>query len=152
ELPSGRIRSAYDDRTQPRLVIVKEFGTLRLAGDSSGVLVRTGPVDLDSELEQSSPGGVVDVDENAVVSGLPVARYDVLPGPAGLMQLMNSGVLTRTRRGEFAIHRKMHFPAGLANYPLTFVLLENVPVPDGNPDGARVIAEDTGKDVRFDRK
>src|SRR5262249_21478795 len=113
-VPSGEIRSAYDDKKQPRLTIVKEYGTLTLQGDSSGVVVRTGPADLETDLEQSSPGGVVDVDEKSIVSAAPPVRYDILPGLAGLLQLQQSGALSRNARGEFIIHRQIRFPAGLA--------------------------------------
>jgi len=151
-LPSGTIRSAYDDRTQPRLTIVKEYGTLTLAGDSSGVVIRTGPLDLDKELVETSPGGVVDVDDKAVVAPVAAVRYDILPGLAGLMQLQNSGALSRNREGEFIIHRQIHFPAGLGEHHVTFLLLHGVPRPQGDPGGAMVIDEDTGQQIKLDRK
>jgi Ca2+-binding EF-hand superfamily protein len=148
-LPSGKIQSAHADSDEPRLVIVKEFGTLKLTGDTSGVVVRTGPVDLENETAQTSPGGVVEIDERSVVASTPVQRYDVLPGPSGLIQLMNSGALTRTRRGEFVIHRKVRFPAALAGHSVTFLLMPNVPIPEGNPDGSTVISEETGQPIEF---
>ncbi len=151
-VPSGQIRSAYEDAKQPRLVIRKDIGNLTLRGDTSGVIVRTGPTDLESDLEQFSPGGVVDIDPDAVVASAPAVRYDVLPGAAGLMQLQNDGALTRNRRGEFIIHRKIRFPAGLSGLSASFLLLRGVPVPDGRPDGATVIAEETGQPVKFDRR
>jgi hypothetical protein len=151
-LPSGATRSAYDDKTQPRLTIVKQYGTLNLAGDASGVVVRTGPVDLDKELAESSPGGVVDIDEKSVVASVAVDRYDTLPGLAGLMQLQNSGALTRNREGEFIIHRQIRFPAGLNEHHVTFLLLHGVPLPQGDPGGAMVIAEDTGQQIKLDRR
>jgi hypothetical protein len=152
QVPSGRIRSAYQDKDQPRLTIVKEFGTLTLKGDTSGVVVQTGPVDLETDLAQSTPGGVVDLDEKAVVASAPAVRYDVLPGLAGLLQLQNSGALTRSSRGEFIIHRLIRFPPGLSGHPVKFVLLHGVPTPEGNPDGATVISEDTGFEMKLDRR
>jgi hypothetical protein len=151
-VPSGQIRSAYEDKKQPRLTIVKEFGTLTLKGDTSGVVVQTGPVDVETDLAQSSPGGVVDLDEKAVVANAPVVRYDILPGLAGLLQLQNSGALTRNSRGEFIIHRPIRFPAGLSGHSVKFVLLRGVPVPDGNPDGATVISEETGFQLKLERR
>jgi Ca2+-binding EF-hand superfamily protein len=148
-LPSGQIRSAYEDKKQPRLTIVKEAGVLTLKGDSSGVVVRTGPTDLESDLEQSSPGGVVDIDVRTVVANAPAVRYEVLPGAAGLLQLENSGALTRNQRGEFLIHRKIRFPAGLAPLSPTFLLLRGVEMPEGHPDGAKVISEETGQQIKF---
>ena len=151
-LPSGAIRSAYDDRTQPRLTIVKRYGTLNLAGDASGVVIRTGPVDLDKELAETAPGGVVDIDEKSVVAPVAVVRYDILPGLAGLMQLQNAGALTRNREGEFIIHRQIRFPAGLDEHHVTFLLLHGVPLPQGDPGGATVISEETGQEIKLDRR
>ncbi len=148
-VPSGQIRSAYEDKKQPRLTIVKEAGVLTLKGDSSGVVVRTGPTDLESDLEQFSPGGVVDIDPQTVVANAPAVRYEVLPGAAGLLQLENSGALTRNQRGEFLIHRKIRFPAGLAPLSPTFLLLRGVETPEGHPDGAKVISEETGQQIKF---
>ena len=151
-VPSGAIRSAYDERTQPRLTIVKQYGTLTLTGDASGVVVRTGPVDLDKELAETAPGGIIDIDEKSVVASAAVVRYDLLPGLAGLMQLMNSGALTRNREGEFIIHRQIRFPAGLNEHHVTFLLLHGVPLPQGDSGGATVIAEDTGQQIKLDRR
>jgi Ca2+-binding EF-hand superfamily protein len=151
-LPSDAVRSAYDDRTQPRVIIVKQYGTLNLAGDASGVVIRTGPVDLDKELAETAPGGVIDIDEKSVVASAAVVRYDLLPGLAGLMQLMNSGTLTRNHEGEFIIHRQIRFPAGLDEHHVTFLLLHGVPLPQGDSGGAMVIAEDTGQQIKLDRR
>ena len=140
-VPSGQIRSAYEDKKQPRLTIQKEFGTLTLKGDTSGVVIRTGPTDLEADLEQFSPGGVVDIDPATVVASVTPVRYDVLPGAAGLLQLQNAGALTRNARGEFLIHQKIRFPAGLNGLSASFLLLRGVPVTDGRPDGASVVSE-----------
>jgi len=150
-LPAGEIRSAHDDKKQPRLTIHKEFGQLTLKGDTSGVVVQTGPVEIETELAESAPGGVVDLDEKSVVASAPVARYEILPGLAGLMQLQNSGALTRNKRGEFIIRRQIRFPAGLSA-EVTFLLPRGVPAPQGNPEGATVISEETGDRLRFDRR
>jgi Ca2+-binding EF-hand superfamily protein len=151
-VPSGKTRSAYEDKKQPRLVIQKEFGNLTLAGDASGVVVRTGPTDLESDLEQFSPGGVIEIDAATVIGSVPAVRYDVLPGAAGLLQLLNAGALTRNSRGEFLIHQKIHLPAGLSGLSASFLLLRGVPAPDGRPDGAKVISEETGQPVKFERQ
>ena len=108
-----------------------------------------GPVDLEADLEQFSPGGVIPIDAAAVVSSVAAVRYEVLPGAAGLMQLQNAGAISRNQRGEFLIHRKIRFPAGLSGHSVTFLLLRGVPLPDGRPDGATVVAEETGEPMRF---
>ena len=121
-------------------------------GDTSGVVVQTGPVDLDQDLARLRPGGVVDIDEKSVVAHAPVARYDILPSLAGLMQLQNSGAITRNTRGEFIIHRQIRFPAGLSDHSVKFLLLRGVPLPQGDIGGATVISDETGEAVRFDRR
>jgi hypothetical protein len=113
-------------------------------------VVRTGPTDLEADLEQFSPGGVIDIAADTIVASAPVVHYDVLPGAAGLLQLENSGALTRNRRGEFLIHEKIRFPAGLSGLSASFLLLRGVPAP-GRPDGATVISEETGQPIKFDR-
>jgi hypothetical protein len=47
---------------------------------------------LDDQL-RFTPQGVVAIDPRTVVSNLPARRYDVLPGHAGLAQLVDRGVL-----------------------------------------------------------
>jgi Ca2+-binding EF-hand superfamily protein len=151
-VPAGTIRSGHDDKTQPRLTIVKESGTLTLRGDTSGVVIQTGPVDLDQDLARLRPGGVVDIDEKSLVANAPAARYDILPSLAGLMQLQNAGAITRNGRGEFIIRRQIRFPAGLSDHPVKFLLLRGVPPPQGDAGGATVISEETGAAIRFDRR
>jgi hypothetical protein len=68
------------------------------------------------------------------------------------MQLMNSGALTRNHEGEFIIHRQIRFPAGIDEHHVTFLLLHGVPLPQGDSGGAMVIAEDTGQQIKLDRR
>ena len=95
--------------------------------------MQTGPTDLEADLEQFSPGGAIELDPAAVVGSAPAVRYEILPGAAGMLALQNAGAITRNQRGEFLIHRKIRFPAGLSGLSVTFLLLRGVPLPDGRP-------------------
>ena len=102
--------------------------------------------DISSELGRFSPGGVMEVDPSTVVASGPVERYIVLPEEAGLRQILNDGVLTKNRAGEYLIHKATRFPAGLAGaHSVTFLLLKGVPMPEGNPRHSTVVSEETGE-------
>jgi hypothetical protein len=45
------------------------------------------------DLLRLAPSGVVDIDPAAVLSPVPAQRYEVLPGEAGIAQLLDQGVL-----------------------------------------------------------
>jgi hypothetical protein len=86
------------------------------------------------ELTRFYPGGVVEVDAASVVSAHPVEPYVVQPQAAGLMQLMEQGLIRR--QGQvFLIARPIpRFPAGLHGaHGVSFVLAPGVPVPPGDP-------------------
>ncbi|MCJ2032139.1 hypothetical protein MKK50_22495 [Methylobacterium sp. J-043] len=129
-------------------------------------LPKSGPAkDLWAEMLRFNPAGLVAIAPEAVVSPLPVKRYDVLPQEAGLAQLVEEGVLKVTGsdngmifnggRPEFAnkpdnflIQRKTKFPAGLNGaHSVNFVLGRGVPMPDGDPGHSCVMSEDEGRAV-----
>jgi Ca2+-binding EF-hand superfamily protein len=100
---------------------------------------------LRSELDRLYPGGVVSLDAKAVISRVPVERYEVLPGKAGLLQLLESGALELNRRGEYIVRAKIRFPPGLQRVPAArFLVPKGVPIPDGEPSDACVVSEDAG--------
>lgn len=101
--------------------------------------------DLDNEVGRFYPGGVVDIDPRTVVaSGKPI-RYDVLPGKAGILQLVRSGALSQNERGQFVINAKMRFPAGLYGAESArFVLPRDIPTPEGDPGHSCVVKEGVG--------
>jgi Ca2+-binding EF-hand superfamily protein len=148
-VPSGEVASRRDDRNRSRLVIIKESGTLRLEGDTSGIVVRRPSESLVSELNRFSPGGVVEIDPKTVVASKPAEPYEVLPQQAGLIQLVQSGALTQNRSGEFLIQRKIRFPAELHGaHSVKFLLLRGVPEPEGDPGHSKVISEETGLELK----
>lgn len=117
-----------------------------------------------AEMLRFSPAGLVTIPPDAVVSPLPVKRYEVLPQQAGLAQLLEEGALKiagysnaislemgrvgsqSVMPSAFLIQRKTHFPAGLNGaHSVRFILGRGVPMPSGNPGHSCVIKEETGK-------
>lgn len=142
-IPSGEIRTPSRS-SKPTLVIEKTGGTLTLKGNAD-VIVQTqsGAADLARDVGRYYPGGIVEMDPQAVVSSKPVERYEVLPGYAGLLQLIQSGALTKAKGREFLIHKKIRMPAELSN--AKFLLLKGVPAPDGHIGHSCVLVEETGE-------
>jgi hypothetical protein len=97
-----------------------------------------------------TPGGLVDIDPNLVVSNTPVERYDVLPQGFGLAQLVGTGAVEMRGGGpyfgRFHIRRAIpRFPAGLhGGHMVRFVLSTGVPMPDGDPGHSCIYSEETG--------
>jgi hypothetical protein len=148
-VPSGQARSAKSNDRQT-LVIEKPSGGGLVIQGNPNVIVRSGPTDLAEELNRYFPGGVQVIDPAAVMASRPAEKYRVLPLQAGLIQLVQSGALTRDRSGEFLIQKQMRFPAGLyGGYSVTFLLLRGVPLPEGDPGHSIVISEETGQPVKF---
>jgi hypothetical protein len=131
-------------------VIIKPSGSLKIEGDTSNIVVRSGPQSLESEFRRFSPGGVIEIDPRRVVASMPVERYEVLPQQAGLLQLVKQGKLAENGRGEFLIKEKIRFPAELHGaHSVKFLLLRGVPLPDGSPGHSQVISEETGERLKF---
>jgi EF hand len=125
-------------------VVQKEANTVVIENGRGSVTVRTGPMNLREEMLRTSPGDVVDIDPAAVVANKPVERYQVLPGMAGLMQLVQSGAVSQGERDEYLIKQKIRLPAELHG-AVKFLLLRGVPAPDGEVDRSCVISEETGE-------
>jgi len=79
-----------------------------------------------------------------VVAPGPVIEYEVLPGKAGLVQLVASGAVTRTLSGHYRVIRDIpRFPPGLYGaQSVTFEIARGVKLPPGNPGHSRVYVED----------
>jgi hypothetical protein len=146
-IPAGEIQ-ATGPANHPMLIVKKSAGTLKIEGSANVA----GASDLISELARFYPGGVVEIDPANVVASWPAERYEVLPSQAGLLQLVQNGALTRNRSGEFLIHQKIRFPAGLSGaQQVKFLLLRGVPKPEGDPGHSEVISEETGEPIKFEK-
>jgi Ca2+-binding EF-hand superfamily protein len=148
-IPSGEIES--HDTQRNKVIIEKSMGTLRIQGDVSNFIVRSGPSKARDDLYLYHPGGLVEIDPKSVVSSLPAQAYEVLPEEAGLVQLLESGALTQNRAGEYIVRTKTRFPPGLAGaHAVKFVVQRGTPVPDGDPGHSCVAAEDPPPDRKLD--
>jgi Ca2+-binding EF-hand superfamily protein len=146
-LPSGTIEPEPEDK---RLVIEKGSGTLRIEGDVSDIILRSGPSHARDDLHLYHPGGLVEIDPKSVVSTYPAEAYEVYPQEAGLVQLLQSGALTQNQRGEYIVRKKMRFPTGLSGaHSVKFLVLRGTPVPDGDPGHSCVSLEEPQPDRKF---
>jgi Ca2+-binding EF-hand superfamily protein len=141
-VPSGKIETMRDPRQGP-LIIQKNAGTLNIVGNPSNVVIQAGPSRARDEMARFFPGGVTEIDPKTVVANVPVARYEVLPAQAGLVQLLATGVLTQNSAGEYLVAKKIRFPAGLTGaHAVTFLVLKGAPYPDGDPGHSCVMVEE----------
>jgi Ca2+-binding EF-hand superfamily protein len=149
-VPSGLIQTTEEPGKPGVLVIHKSAGTLVIEGDASGIVVRKPDErSLEVDLKDAAPGGIAEIDASSVVAGVPAVRYDVLPRAAGLLQLVRSGALSRNRRGEYLIHKKMRFPTGLhGGHAVKFLLMKGVPEPDGDPRHSDLVSAETGLSLK----
>lgn len=92
---------------------------------------------------------VVAVDAATVVSPFPVEPYAVMPGRAGLAQLLADGSILQIDDRSFRIVKPIpHFPADLAGaHAVRFLVAKGVPMPAGSPGHSCVILEETGQSV-----
>lgn len=102
-----------------------------------------------SEFRRFNPGGVADIQADQVLAPGLVEDYVVLPGHAGLLQLMNEGRIERLLDGIYLIKKPIaRFPAGLTGSgSVTFMLGKGVPMPAGSSGHSCVLSEETGKSL-----
>jgi Ca2+-binding EF-hand superfamily protein len=127
------------------IVSVKKDKNAEPVGPANETITNAPNSDAKSDLFRYSPGGVVDIDPQAVVGSVPAQKYEVMPQQAGLVQLLVSGALVRAKGGEYIVKQKTRFPAGLAGaHSVTFLLPTGVPYPEGDPGHSCVVIEETG--------
>lgn len=94
------------------------------------------------QLKMKYPGGIANIDPNAVVARKAATAFDVLPKEFGLAALVSAGNLEPTEYNEFRIVKSFdQFPPGLTN--LKFVLAKGVAAPKGDVGSNCMISEDT---------
>ncbi|NND49756.1 MAG: hypothetical protein HKN60_05845, partial [Rhizobiales bacterium] len=141
-LPSGGHTKARDQRDRG-LTIVSGDDTFQVVDGVLEKLPRKNR--LSHEMLRFAPGGIVKIRPSSVVSEVKVEPYEVLPQQAGLLQLVAQGALKRGPSGEFIIHKKIRYPAGLNGaHSVKFLLRAGVPEPDGNPGHSCVFSEEKG--------
>ncbi|MEM7752384.1 MAG: hypothetical protein AAF230_03165, partial [Pseudomonadota bacterium] len=92
------------------------------------------------------PGGLREVDAEAVNAAKEAVPYDVYPQQAGLLQLILDGRMSFTRDGYYVIDQSIpRFPAGLyGSHSVQFILAEGIEMPAGTPGHSSVRSEETG--------
>ncbi|UVO27376.1 hypothetical protein [Bradyrhizobium arachidis] len=142
-IPSGKTDSKSN---QQSLLQQKFLGRLTILRDPGKVTNWATLGSARDEMERFFPGGVIEMDASTVVASAPAAKYEVLPSRAGLVQLLEKGLLTETRPEDFNVLGKIRFPAGLYSaLNATFRVAKGVPYPDGDPGDSCVIVEETGE-------
>jgi hypothetical protein len=77
------------------------------------------------------PGGVIELELDDVVSDLPLERHEILPGKAGLIQLIAAGKVSLLPNGRYRLEVPIkRLPDQL--YHLTFELPDGIPMPEGS--------------------
>jgi hypothetical protein len=117
------------------------------------------------EVQEDYAGGIARIDVESVISAHPVKRYTVLPGRAGIAELVDAGALTIagmsrgiringddfkpfTSADKFRITEKIRLPAGAVG---TFILPRDTPVPEGDVSRACLLSAEDMKPLNEQR-
>lgn len=108
---------------------------------------RTARGRLEARLHALFPDGLVALEPAAIVAAGPVVPYDVLPGHAGMIQLLDAGAMREVSPGMYLLTRAVpRFPADLQEAPAVRIVLdEGVPIPAGRPGHTRVFRREVPK-------
>ena len=102
--------------------------------------------DASKHSERGKPAVIVD--PAAVVAETDVSTFEVLPGRAGIRQLLDNGSLEAVEGGFRIVKPIPHYPAGLHGaHSAYFILGKGVPKPGGDPGHSCVISEEDGSIV-----
>ena len=131
-----------------RRFLLTSDGVVPLQADMDGKAKDVNGLDhVTGMFKRFTPGGIVDIAPQDVVAPGKVERYEVLPQEAGLLQLMRTGALKRTKDGYFLIRKPIpRFPASLAGaHGVKFILGKGLAMPAGNAGHSPVYSEATGE-------
>ena len=89
------------------------------------------------------PGGIVDIPMTDIVAPGEVMPYMILPQEAGLIQLMQDGLLERRTDGAYLIKRPFErYPTGLFGIrSVIFILPKGMPAPQGPLEHSQILIE-----------
>ncbi|WP_172626988.1 EF-hand domain-containing protein [Bradyrhizobium ivorense] len=145
-VPSGKAETSESQRVA-MMAKLRRGGPI-MSADPKNLDQQAATGDVERNFRQLTPGGLIEIDANSVVASTSVMPYDVRPQEAGLVQLMQSGALTRNQRGEFLIHKQMRFPTALVGrHAAKFLLLRGVPMPEGDAGDSLIVSEETGEAI-----
>ncbi|MDH2385401.1 EF-hand domain-containing protein [Bradyrhizobium sp. CER78] len=146
QIPSGKADTSESYRIA--LLAKPAVGAPTMGPDTPNPDQKAATGDVERNFRQLTPGGLIEIDAVSVVTSTTAVPYEVRPQEAGLVQLMQSGALTRNQRGEFLIHKQMRFPTALVGrHAARFLLLRGVPMPEGDAGGSLVVSEETGEAI-----
>ena len=87
----------------------------------------------DSRANDYDPAGIVDIDPASLITPVEAERYKVLPGRAGIGQLLHEGKIERISSDEYRVLTAIDVPQGLCGAEsVTLVLAPGVPEPSGD--------------------
>lgn len=157
--PSTDRVTSQPDRNPDEMRIVQRDGSV-VAITSDGRIKQLGPETEDAPdrppgvsrklwaaFKKRFPAGTVEIDPADVVATGNVEPYVVLPGEAGLIQLIRSGAVERIDRHFLLLKKPIdHYPAGLSGYDNSVMIGRGVPAPTATPPfGLCVYSEETGR-------
>ncbi len=151
-VPSGRTTNKKPARSGPIVITGDKSYELtpegpKLLVDDQGPKERPAGVDAStwSDFYREFPAGVIDIDRKSVVSPQPVESYEMLPNLAGIIKLMESGSVRRTRDRFYVIVKPFaKFPPMLGS-DAKFILSNGIPMPAGQGKHSPVFLEETGE-------
>tara|TARA_R110000803_G_scaffold27964_1_gene64981 strand:+ start:581 stop:1624 length:1044 start_codon:yes stop_codon:yes gene_type:complete len=110
-----------------------EKGTFMIVNGKPKRIYKWDPKFTERQFKRYYPAGVEMFDPAAIVSTAPVAVYDVLPAEAGLLQLLDAGVMSFNAKGAYVIEGPFpHIPAGLyGDHKADFILRPGITRPKG---------------------
>lgn len=159
-LPSGTVElpETQEDRWGQLAAegqgVAQEGGNFRMIvnGPTHMGAVRPGDAEeleqqLLNRLQAVYPGGIARLNARDITTAAPAETYDVLPGEAGLLLLLQSGAIVPGPDGQLVITRPIaRLPYGFRDGRGRRYLLQiDVPLPPGLPDPAAVILDRFGR-------
>jgi hypothetical protein len=146
-VPSGTILQA----TTTGNSLLRAVPSLLLEWVGMRTPFHTGEIELEHDMAEFHPGGVMTVDARQVMSPFEAAPYRVLPQEAGLLQLVRQGDLSLGETGQLVINHPIRFPAGMSGaHSRHFLLAAGVPLPSGDAGHSCVLSLQTGKAILDD--
>jgi len=153
-LPSGKSTSSPYDTVSGETTTDSRFNLNQMDGS----LDKTVPQNISpaqkhyyyshlNKFHRDQPYGVGEIDPTTVIANGSVEHYKVLPGLAGILQLIREGrIEVRNWRVYYVKKEIPQFPAGLnGGNSVAFVFAKGIAAPKGNAGHSCVFMEETGK-------
>jgi hypothetical protein len=90
------------------------------------------------------PRGILKVDPTTVVSLFEAEKYEVLPGAAGIQQLISDGTLEQTGNSNYRVTKATRIPVSMTGN-IEVIVPKGVPRPQGNLNSMCLVFEGTGE-------